>query len=235
LIVGPHEGMSSEWLLSHVLTSPAARLVCVERFDRYGACAHFRDRGIPTSATALRAAFARNVLDNVEYAGKVSLVEGAASSTRGSGSGSGSGNGRGNGNGNGGNDLWADVARVALSLGSGTQRDRSFDVVVVDHTRNAADTLELAILALRALRPGGVLVLTNYTHAREHDVRCPRPGIDAFLDTFAHELRVLQTAWHTFVQKRVDKLPLPPCMSEQFDPHSPIPTCASGSRSRKYS
>lgn len=113
---------------------------------------------------------------------------------------------------------WAEMSRIALT-------PQRFDLVAVDHTLHAPDTLELATLALRLVKPGGIIVLTNYTHSREHDQRCPRLGIDVFLTAFAHQVRVLQTAWHTFVQRRASPLPIPPCLSEQFEPHPPIKPC----------
>ena len=97
--------------------------------------------------------------------------------------------------------------------------------MVIDHTRYSGDTLELAGLGLRLLAPDGVLVLTNYTHAKEHDARCPRLGIDAFIAANAYEVRVLQTAWHVFLQKRASPLVRPGCQSEYFDPHAPPSPC----------
>jgi hypothetical protein len=101
-----------------------------------------------------------------------------------------------------------------------------FHIVYID-TRSSRHALETAVLAFPLLRPGGVMVLTNYTHSKEHDARCPRRGIDAFTDAYASEIKVLRSGFHFFLQRRVAPLKSQPCHSEYFDePAQPRPLCS---------
>lgn len=175
-------------------------VTCVDDFERYGKCVQFKGRGISTSASRIQSLFRRNVVDRPEFAGRASgvrLIEG---------------------------DIWREAVRLASEIAD-KERD-AFHVVVVDHAPSASESLEWAELGLRLLRPDGILVLTNYTHAKEHDSRCPRPGIDAFMNVHAHKIRVLRTGWHVFIQKRAKPLALPTCQSEYFDPHPADAKCA---------
>jgi hypothetical protein len=109
------------------------------------------------------------------------------------------------------------VALMRIALEKGAARH---DLVCVDNTADSSRALEHAVLAFRLVRPGGVLVLTNYTHSLDRDARCPRRGIDAFLDAYAYDASVMRTAWHVFVKRRETPLAAPPCHSEYFDPPS---------------
>ncbi len=104
----------------------------------------------------------------------------------------------------------------------------AYDVVYID-ARSSRHALETAVLAFPLLAPGGVLVLTNYTHSKERDARCPRRGIDGFVDAYSGDLRVLRNGFHTFLERRVKPLPSPPCFSEYFDE----PTTTGASRCRR--
>ena len=93
--------------------------------------------------------------------------------------------------------------------------------------------MESAVLAFPMLRPGGVMVFTNYTHGRLHDYACPKRGIDGFLDAYAPEVRVLRPAFHLFLEKREVPTKHPyGCRAEMFDeggeppmpPFRPTPT-----------
>lgn len=225
LVVGAYEGLPAAWLLDHLLTHPDSRLTVVERFRQYDACAQYEGRGVWNPPADVRATFEQLVMRRPDAAGgRVELLDAdeepavalmrlgmrtsrtrTPSSTRASAS-----------------------SAFRGTRGTRGSRDKggAFDVVYVDATGGAADTLEQAVLAFRLVRPGGVLVLTNYTHSREHDARCPRRGIDAFLDAFTYEARVLHSAWHVFVQRRPEPLPRPPCLSEYYDPHPPPGECA---------
>lgn len=101
-----------------------------------------------------------------------------------------------------------------------------FDIVYVD-CRGSRHALEHAVLTFPLLAPGGVMVLQNYTHSKEHDYRCPRMGIDAFADCYAPWIRVLRPGFHFFLQKRVEPFAVPPCHSEYFDEPEPgFPDCS---------
>lgn len=110
----------------------------------------------------------------------------------------------------------AAVLRSSPLTSEGTEK---FDFVYLDTTLSSAssrDFLEHAVLCWPLLKPGGMLVFDDYTHNRRHDTRCPRPGIDAFLNSYAHELKTLHVGWQVIVIKRRRPLRRRPCRSELF-------------------
>jgi hypothetical protein len=128
----------------------------------------------------------------------------------------------------------ATLAPGRLSFADFLLRDKTpaYRAVVLDARGNSRLTLECLVLAWRRLQPGGVLCVTNYTHSKERDARCPRRGIDAFIDSYADDLQVLATQWHVFLLK------LPggpratgPCRSEYFANQSDAPPDCVGGRS----
>ena len=96
---------------------------------------------------------------------------------------------------------------------------KPFDIVYID-AKGSRHALEHAVLTFPMLVPGGVMIIQNYTHSKEHDQRCPRMGIDAFADCYAPWIRVLRPGFHFFLQKRVEPLTVAPCHSEYFDEHA---------------
>lgn len=89
------------------------------------------------------------------------------------------------------------------------------DLIYID-SLTAQEALESMVRSFPYLKPGGTLVATNYTHNKEHDARCPRVGIDAFLNTYVDRIKVLRTAWHVFIEKRKSPLKRGECRSEYF-------------------
>jgi hypothetical protein len=89
------------------------------------------------------------------------------------------------------------------------------DVIYID-TDSSAQALEAMVRAFPYLKPGGVMVVTNYTHNKEHDARCPRVGIDAFLNSYTDTIKVLRTSWHVFIERRKTSLNKGSCYSEYF-------------------
>lgn len=92
-----------------------------------------------------------------------------------------------------------------------------FDAILID-PQSSRHAMECAVLAFQVLKPGGVMVFTNYTHGRTHDASCPRRGIDGFLDAYAYEIKLLRVAFHLFLERRaIPLLTLTPCRAEVFD------------------
>lgn len=118
-----------------------------------------------------------------------------------------------------------------VAMRAAKKEQGAYDVVYID-TRSSKHAMETAVLAFPLLAPGGVLVFTNYTHSKERDARCPRRGIDGFIDAYSNDLKVLRNGFHTFLERRVKPLPHAPCFSEYFEePTGPtsaaIPSTAS--------
>lgn len=89
-----------------------------------------------------------------------------------------------------------------------------FDVVYIDADRHGRNVLEDAVLAYPLLKPGGLIIFDDYTYSREHDARCPKMGIEAFCNNYAHEIKVIVTRWQLIVRKRVKPLSKKKCRSE---------------------
>lgn len=92
----------------------------------------------------------------------------------------------------------------------------SFDIVYIDASRHSQNVLEDAVLCFPLIKPGGLIIFDDYTYSREHDNRCPKQGIDAFLNAYANDVRVLLTRWQVIAQKRVNPLPHKECKSEFY-------------------
>lgn len=92
----------------------------------------------------------------------------------------------------------------------------SFDAILID-SMSSKHALECAVLAFSTLKPGGVMVFTNYTHGKTHDASCPRRGIDGFLDAYVNEIKVLRTAFHLFLERRKEPFEMPlVCHAEAY-------------------
>ena len=91
-----------------------------------------------------------------------------------------------------------------------------FDFVYIDANRHSQNVLEDAVLSFPLMKPDAILIFDDYTHNKEHDINCPRPGIDAFLNMYANEISVLHTKWQVVIKKRQQPLKRKPCYSELF-------------------
>lgn len=98
-----------------------------------------------------------------------------------------------------------------------------FDFVYIDANRHSQNVLEDAVMSFPLLKPRGMMILDDYTHNKEHDNMCPRPGIDCFLNTYAGEIEVLHTGWQVVVRKRARPMLRRPCYSELFKDPPKVP------------
>lgn len=81
---------------------------------------------------------------------------------------------------------------------------REWDFIYVDASHEAADTLLDAMLAWKGLRKGGLLVFDDYEWDQQPvGPLHPKPGIDAFLAVYAHELEVIHCGYQAMVRKTV--------------------------------
>jgi len=63
--------------------------------------------------------------------------------------------------------------------------DERFDCIYIDADHRAAGVLEDAVLSWRLLKGGGIMILDDYGwNLYENPFKCPKRGIDAFLDAF---------------------------------------------------
>jgi predicted O-methyltransferase YrrM len=109
----------------------------------------------------------------------------------------------------------ADITNELRKMAGGAVKPM-LDFVYIDSDGSARDYLEQAVLVWPLLKPRGLLVFDDYTNSKEHDYSCPRKGIDAFLDNYAHELKVLHSGWQVILQKRTHRLPVRACKSEYY-------------------
>lgn len=91
-----------------------------------------------------------------------------------------------------------------------------FDFVYIDASKHSQNVLEEAVMSFPLVKPGGLIVFDDYTHNKEHDINCPRPGIDAFMNVYATEIKVLVTRWQVIAQKRRVPLKRRYCFSEFY-------------------
>jgi predicted O-methyltransferase YrrM len=89
-----------------------------------------------------------------------------------------------------------------------------FDVVYIDGNHHSRHVLEDAVLAFALLKPKGILIFDDYTNSKDHDNRCPKPAIDAFLNAYANEIKVIYSKWQVIVEKRTRPMNSKPCYSE---------------------
>lgn len=93
---------------------------------------------------------------------------------------------------------------------------KKFNFVYIDADRHAKHVLEDAVLAFPLLGVGGYIVFDDYTISKEHDYTCPKKGIDAFLDLYNDELKVIETKWQVIAKKVKPKRLPKPCKSEFY-------------------
>ena len=212
LFVGPFEGRVVVWALENVFRGPAPEVFVIPHqgdANTGPTCMPFRGR--PVRVPTVAETFAGNMRAMIGRRPdlKVTVLDLGKENENEAG-----GDQYGNGASVGGQ------LRSLLMLRSMQEAEGSFDFVFVDaqSSRHALEAATLAFPLLRRGPTGGVMAITNYTHGRLHDGACPRKGIDAFLDTYAIDLKVLRSAFHVLFERRARALDLPgPCRSEYFD------------------
>lgn len=93
---------------------------------------------------------------------------------------------------------------------------KKFDFIYIDGNRHSKHVLEDAILAFPLLNINGYIVFDDYTNSRKHDFTCPKKGIDAFLDMYSDELKVIDIHWQVIAKKVKPKKELKACRSEYY-------------------
>ena len=204
LEVGALEGRATLWMLEHLLQHPRSRVVCLDEFRSAGAGGKEAwvacSQGEPRRVGDVWAAFQANVMRGPGAKKAAPLRGPPADTLRGRGAGGGA------------------AARRLLA-------PASFDLVTIDPPGSARSALELMVLAFPLLKPGGVMVVDDYTWSKEHDGRCPRGGVDAFLAAYAQDVRVVHAGWQVVLERRAEPLPLGRCLSEYYPEPRPGKLC----------
>lgn len=91
-----------------------------------------------------------------------------------------------------------------------------FDIIYIDANHHSRHVMEDAVLAFALLKPGGIMILDDYTDNKEHDNNCPKPAINAFLIAYANEIQVLHVGWQVILKRRRTPLGKKLCFSEYF-------------------
>lgn len=94
--------------------------------------------------------------------------------------------------------------------------EKKFDFIYIDANRHAKHVMEDAVLAFPLLNVGGHIVFDDYTISKTHDYTCPKKGIDAFLDLYNDEIKVIETKWQVIARKVKPKRSPKECRSELF-------------------
>ena len=77
-----------------------------------------------------------------------------------------------------------------------------FDFIYIDGSHIASDVLEDAVLSFRLLKPGGIMVLDDYTwEFFDSPLRHPKLGIDAFLSVYEGQYKILHKDQQIILRK----------------------------------
>lgn len=107
----------------------------------------------------------------------------------------------------------------------GTSRDalklpqvlkEQYDVVYIDADHHSSSVMENAVLAFPLVKPGGIMIFDDYTYSKHRDNRCPKQAVDAFINAYAEDVRVITARWQVVIQKHKHPRPKKPCRSEFY-------------------
>jgi predicted O-methyltransferase YrrM len=104
----------------------------------------------------------------------------------------------------------------ADALKSNELLNKKFDFIYIDGNRHSKHVLEDAVLSFPLLNVNGYIVFDDYTNSRNHDYTCPKKGIDAFLDMYSDELKVINSSWQVIAKRVAPTKDLKPCTSEYY-------------------
>ncbi len=95
-----------------------------------------------------------------------------------------------------------DYSQNAL-IGLLAKKERTdFDIIYIDGSHTAYDTLTDAVLAWRLLKPGGVMIFDDYPWTFDGKPQNePKLAIDAFLAAFQDKLELISKGWQVFIRK----------------------------------
>lgn len=91
-----------------------------------------------------------------------------------------------------------------------------FDFIYIHGEHPSRYQLEYGALCFPLLKKHGVMAFHNYTHNHVHNNNCPRAGIDAFVDAYANNIKVLVYEWEVIFIKRKKDIKHKWCFSEYY-------------------
>lgn len=77
----------------------------------------------------------------------------------------------------------------------------TFDIIYIDGSHSASDVLEDAILSMRLLKSGGILIFDDYGHGYHHPYIEVAPAIDVFYKLYGKKFKLIQTDWLVIFEK----------------------------------
>lgn len=80
-----------------------------------------------------------------------------------------------------------------------------FDVIYIDGSHEASDTLEDACLSYRLLKVNGLMLLDDYMwhYDRLQPYQTPKVAIDGFMASFKNKMKPEQVSWKTVVLRKI--------------------------------
>lgn len=102
-----------------------------------------------------------------------------------------------------------DRSDVCLAILLTEKRKNYFDLVYIDGSHQASDTLSDAVLGFHLLRPSGIMVFDDYLWRegpdRDNPLQTPKMAIDAFINCNFHKVRMISAPlYQIYLQKASD-------------------------------
>lgn len=176
LEIGSLFGRSTEWLLSHVLTHPTSRITCIDIFRECYESLNYR-----------------HILGMDDYGmipPDASFIDSFDDRISGIGA----------------------TDRVEKIIADSEQGLRglpfaSYDCIYVDGSHSSRGVLTDLILAWGLLKKDGILIIDDYKLAifNDNPRKNPTIGIDAFLDVFQDEYRLIEKGAQVILRKSAEK------------------------------
>ena len=91
-----------------------------------------------------------------------------------------------------------------------------FDIIYIDANHHSRHVLEDMVLCFPLLKEDGIMIIDDYTDNKEHNNNCPKPAVNAFLNAYANEIKVMHIGWQVLLKKRKIPLRRKLCFSEYF-------------------
>lgn len=196
LFVGPYDGKVVEWTLGNLVSKDAnAKTVVLFDEKQYDTCVYYKGKPTRTPPPL------KTLNDRFPNMMKVKDITAAK---------------------DGKVSLVSGAPMEKLVLQTAYLSKETFNLIYIDAMTSESIMHNLVLLfPLLCAGKNGTLIITNNTHNAMHTPGCPRRGIDGFIDANLSKLHVIRNGFHTFVEKRLKPIKLPPCRSEYWENQNP--------------